>query len=292
MAIFKIALSAGHGKYTAGKRCMKALDKNETREWVLNARIAEKIEKLLSAYTGYELLRLDDRTGETDIALSARSRSANAWGADLYLALHHNAGVLGGKGGGVVAYVYNKPSEASVSWQEDLYEAIVDATGLRGNRSTPLNRANFHECREPKAPSVLLELGFMDSKTDVPIILSEDFADKCATAIVNTIVKRCGLKKRGTTETVKVPEKTPVQATKIDYAKSGPSKLKSGTYVVKSYDGLLNMRAGASTDKVIVEVLKNGDKVKCYGYYTGAWLYVVAASGNKGFCHSSYLKKA
>ena len=47
---FKIALSAGHGKNTAGKRCKKSLDPNETREWVLNNRIADKVENLLKSY--------------------------------------------------------------------------------------------------------------------------------------------------------------------------------------------------------------------------------------------------
>ena len=45
--MFKIALTAGHYKYTAGKRCLKALDPKETREWTLNDRIADKIENLL-----------------------------------------------------------------------------------------------------------------------------------------------------------------------------------------------------------------------------------------------------
>jgi hypothetical protein len=30
--MFKIALNAGHGLYTAGKRCLKALDPKETIE--------------------------------------------------------------------------------------------------------------------------------------------------------------------------------------------------------------------------------------------------------------------
>ena len=41
--MFKIALNAGHGLKTAGKRCLKSIDPNETREWVLNSRIEEKI---------------------------------------------------------------------------------------------------------------------------------------------------------------------------------------------------------------------------------------------------------
>ena len=195
MGNFKIALSAGHYKYTSGKRCLKSLDPNETREWVLNNRIADKVEALLKAYDGYELLRVDDTTGEKLIDLSDRTNAANKWGADFYLAIHHNAGIQGGSGGGIVAYVYTQPTAESQDWQRELYEALIDATGLKGNRYQPLAKANLHECREPKMASVLLELGFMDSKTDVPIILTEEYADKCAKAIVDVIADRGCLKK-------------------------------------------------------------------------------------------------
>jgi N-acetylmuramoyl-L-alanine amidase len=294
MATFKIALSAGHGKNTAGKRCMKKLDPNQTREWVLNARIAEKIEKLLSGYTGWELLRLDDRTGEKDIALKTRTSSANAWGADFYLSIHHNAGVLGGKGGGIVAYVYTNPSNASIVWQKELYSELIAETGLRGNRSNPLPKANLHECRVPKMPAVLLELGFMDSKTDVPIILSEKYADQCAEAIVRVIAEQGKLVKKsgsaGSTAPQDKVEEKPNAENKVEGAKEKDASLK-GTYVVKSSDGCLNLRAGADYSKALIETMKNGTKVSCYGWHTGDWLLVIAESGNAGFCHRGYLVK-
>ena len=203
---FKIALTAGHYKNTAGKRCLKSLDPNETREWVLNDRIADKVEKLLQNYTGYELIRTDDTTGNKDISLTARTNAANNFGADFYLSIHHNAGINGGSGGGIVIYIHNNASAASAEWQKDLYAALIEATGLKGNRSSPLARANFHEVRETNMPAVLLELGFMDSKTDVPVILTEKFADQCADAIVKVLVKRGKLTK-------KVPVKSMVTVT-------------------------------------------------------------------------------
>ena len=78
----------------------------------------------------------------------------------------------------------------------DLYNALIAATGLKGNRATPLAKQNLHEVRETDMPAVLLELGFMDSATDVPIILTEKFADQCAEAIVGVLVKRGGLEKK------------------------------------------------------------------------------------------------
>lgn len=193
---FKIALTAGHYMNAPGKRCLKQLDQNETREWWLNDRIADKVEKLLKGYTGYELIRTDDTTGRKDISLSARTNAANNFKADFYLSIHHNAGVNGGKGGGIVAVAYSNASAESMAWQKDLYNELIAATGLKGNRSTPLAKMNLHEVRETNMPAVLLELGFMDSATDVPVIITEKFADQCADAIVKVIVKRGGLAKK------------------------------------------------------------------------------------------------
>ena len=193
---FKIALTAGHYMNTPGKRCWEKFDPNETREWWLNDRIADKVEKLLKGYTGYELIRTDDTTGKKNISLTARTNAANNFKADFYLSIHHNAGINGGKGGGIVAIAYYNASAESMAWQKDLYNALIDATGLKGNRSTPLAKMNLHEVRETNMPAVLLELGFMDSATDVPVIITEKFADQCADAIVKVIVKRGGLVKK------------------------------------------------------------------------------------------------
>lgn len=196
---FKIALTAGHYKGTAGKRCLKALDPNETREWVLNDRIADKVEKLLTNYTGWELVRTDDTTGKKDVSLANRVKKANEFGADFYLSIHHNAGIKGGKGGGIVAYVYDKTKRPeSLEWQKALYDALIKATGLKGNRANPLGKANHYETRKSKCPAVLLEMGFMDSSSDVPVILTEKYADQCAEAIVSVIVEKGKLAKKKT----------------------------------------------------------------------------------------------
>lgn len=215
MANFKIAINAGHYKYREGKRCDKSLDPNETREWVLNDRIVDKIEALLKNYTGYELLRIDDTTGEKDVDLDERPEKANEWGADLYLAVHHNAAGYVFDGGGITAYVREFPLPESVEWQKDLYNELIAETGLKGNRASPLYRSNLYEVYAPKKASVLLELGFMDSTIDTPIILTEKFADQCAKAIVNVIVRRAGLKKKGAAKEDAAPEE-PVKETKKD----------------------------------------------------------------------------
>ena len=194
--MFKLALNAGHGKNTPGKRCDKKLDKNQTREWILNSRICEKIEYNLKGYDGCEVIRLDDPKGSKDISLKSRTDTANKFKADFYLSIHHNAGIKGGTGGGIETYIYSNASKDSEKWQDELYEALINATNLKGNRSNGKRKANLHECRESNMPCVLIECGFMDSKTDVPIILSNVFAEKVAMACVDVIVKLEKLKKK------------------------------------------------------------------------------------------------
>lgn len=229
--MFKLVVNAGHGLNTAGKRCLKSLDKNETREWVLNDRIVDKIVDKLKSYDGYELLRTDDATGTKDISLSNRVDKANNWNADFYLSIHHNAGIKGGSGGGVVAYIYTTAGKETQDWQKKLYNAIISKTGLKGNRSNPTPTANLYECRKTKMACVLLECGFMDSKTDVPIILTDDYADKVASACVDVIVAKGGLTKKPETKTEKKLYRCQVGAySKRENAEAMQKKLKSAGF--------------------------------------------------------------
>lgn len=194
--MFKIALDAGHGMSTPGKRCLKSLDHKETREWYLNDRICDLIEKKLTAYDGYELLRVDDTTGLIDVPLSRRTALANNFNADFYLSVHHNAGVGGSSGGGIISIVYTKASKKSIEYQKLIYDKLIEETGLKGNRAIPCPKQNLQVLRETNMPAVLVECGFMDSSTDVPVILTEEYADACAEGLVAALVKIGDLKKK------------------------------------------------------------------------------------------------
>lgn len=209
--MFKLALDAGHGLNTPGKRCLKSLDPNETREWWLNARIAEKVAEQLEEYDGISVLRVDDTTGTGDVPLATRVDVANEWGADFYLSLHHNAGINGGKGGGIVAYCHPKAGNETVAWRDELYEALIEYTGLRGNRANPKTTADHYVTRETKASACLIECAFMDSQTDVPVLLTEEFSAAFATAIVEVVVRKAGLHRKQA-DTSNIPDSWAAQA--------------------------------------------------------------------------------
>lgn len=192
---FKIAYCAGHYLGTAGKRVPANLDKNQTCEWTLNDRVADHFATAALEYEGVELLRTDDPSGTHFIDIPERTAKANKWGADLYLDIHHNAGIYGGSGGGVVAFSYPKSAEGKL-YRDTIYNAVIAAGGLKGNRAQPLQEKKFDSLTLTKMPAVLVEYGFMDSKTDAPIILTDLYAKKVAYGTMEGIAKVAGLKKK------------------------------------------------------------------------------------------------
>ncbi len=187
-----IALDAGHGMRTAGKRCLKSLDPNETREWFLNDRIMDKVEAMLAAYD-CRVIRVGDTTGAKDVSLASRVRTANAAKADIYISMHHNAGLNGRRGGGTVVFYSSSNPERGVQAQK-LYRAIVFRTKLQGNRSQKVVKKGFYVIKNTNMPAFLIENGFMDSPQDVPIILSEQHANRTAEGVVDFVTAMLQLK--------------------------------------------------------------------------------------------------
>lgn len=275
----KIVIDAGHGKNTAGKRCLKSLDQNETREWVLNARVADALETyLLSA--GHATLRVDDTSGNTDVSLATRVKMANEWNADYYASIHHNAGIAGGTGGGTIVFTYPRTSVKSAKTQDAIYKHAIARAGLKGNRSDGTITADFYVLRKTIMPASLTECGFMDSATDIKYILNPEWSRKIALGIAEGICEVFG-------GTVKEEKKETV---KVMSAKSFDKNF-AGTYIATIAD--LKLRVGANDKYDVIDSVPKDGKVRCYGYYTKetdgtVWLYVVY-NGQIGFISKRYL---
>lgn len=181
-----IALDAGHGLHTPGKRCLKAIDPYETREWLLNDRIADRVQELMAAYN-CTVIRVDDTTGVKDISLASRVKTANSARADIYISIHHNAGIKGGTGGGTVVYYYSSATERPLQAQR-LYNTVTAQTGMIGNRIQKVVKKGFYVIKNTSMPAFLVENGFMDSWTDTPIILTRAHAERTAQGIVDFLV--------------------------------------------------------------------------------------------------------
>ena len=191
--MFKIAYCAGHHLGNP-KGVPKSMGLGEIREWTLNDRVARHFARAALEYDGVQILRTDDPTDKTLIDIPERCAAANQWGADLYLDFHHNGGINGGSGGGVCAFSYPGSSEGK-KYRNAIYEAVIAAGGLKGNRASPLIEKGFDSLRYSHMPAVLMEYGFMDSKTDAPVIITDAYSKLVAYATMEGIAKAAGLKK-------------------------------------------------------------------------------------------------
>lgn len=203
--MFKIAYCAGHYLGTPGKRVPAALDPAETREWVLNDRVADAFAAAAAGYSDVELLRTDDPAGIRQQTIAQRTEKANIWDADLYLDMHHNAGIGLGSGGGVTAFSF-PGSETGAQYRDAIYHAVIAAGKLKGNRKNPLQEKEFDSLRLTKMPAVLIEYGFFDSSSDYPVLSDPAYAKAVGAATMDAVAQIAGLAKRTPTDSYPLPQ--------------------------------------------------------------------------------------
>ena len=169
----KLVLDAEHGYSTAGKRT-----RDDIREWYMNDRVCQFIEKKLSDYEGIQVYRTDDTTGKTDIALSERVNRCNAINPDLFISIHHNATGSNWVDNvtGTEVYWHTNGTQEDKKVASLLAPKLSAHTGLR-NRGVKQEKFAVLGC---KATAILCESGFMNSKIDHPVITTwgqESYAD-------------------------------------------------------------------------------------------------------------------
>ncbi|KYD02621.1 N-acetylmuramoyl-L-alanine amidase [Heyndrickxia sporothermodurans] len=204
----KIAIDAGHGYNTAGKR----VPDGSMREWEFNNATALKVRDLLKDYENVEVLLTHDTTGKTDVPLTTRTNKANNWKADVLVSIHANA--LDDKWSsahGIETWIYTSIKNGSETYKlaENLQSALIKETGL-ANRG--VKKGDLHMVRETHMPAALVECGFMSNKDEAKLLKSDAYRQKCAQAIVEGLVKQYKLKKKAVKK--EEPKKeTPMKAT-------------------------------------------------------------------------------
>lgn len=192
----KIALDAGHGFNTAGKRTPDGT----VREWTLNNRVLVAMQNQLYKYEGVSTLRLDDPTGKNNVDRVTRVNKATDWGADILISIHHNAfeNKMSSFHGGTETFYQHENSKVLA---QVMLNAIVGSYGLknRGVKQKAFDIINYF-----KNPSTLVECGFMDSNNDV-VIHDDARAKKLGVDMAKALATHYGLKLKTNNE--ETPEK-------------------------------------------------------------------------------------
>lgn len=191
----KLMLDAGHGLKTVGKQTPDGI-----KEFTLNQKVVDYIAANLKDYN-VEIKYSHDRTGATDVALTERVRACNNYKPDLFVSIHHNAHLgTWGTATGTEVYWHTRGTAADREVAGLVAPKLAAYTGLR-NRGVKTAEFTVLTCN---ATAILVEGGFMDTRTDHAVITSVAGQKAYAQAVSEVIIDYLKLTKKATTTTYTV----------------------------------------------------------------------------------------
>ena len=272
----KVFISAGHGGSDSG-----AVG-NGFKEKDLNLSIAMACGNYLKS-KGVEVQM--SRVKDEDDDLNQEARESNAFGPDLTVSIHNNAG----GGDGVEAWYSIVGGLGKTCAENILAEVVKIGQNSRGakTRKGSNGRDYYGFIRQTKAPAVIVECAFVDNATDIQIIDTEPERVAMGEAIAKGILKTLGIAdsepvttttsvtksieevakeviagKYGNGEARKIALKnagydpSAVQA-KVNELVNGSKTPSFTAYKVKVTTSALNIRSGAGTNNKIVGVIRD-----------------------------------
>lgn len=191
---FLVALDDGHGMETSGKRSpiLPSGLKSETGNFMHENEFNRAVVKYLNA----ELKRLGFNTllvapTDKDTPLADRTNLANSKKADVYVSVHANASA--GKwfdGGGIETFCYAS-SASSKKLATAVHKRVMGGTKFK-DRGVK-DGSDLWVIRKTSMPSILVELGFMDSNQDIKNLLKDSYRKECAVEIAQGICDYFGV---------------------------------------------------------------------------------------------------
>lgn len=176
-----IVVDAGHGGGDSGARS-PAKDVSEKN---LNLAISKLLAQKLAAQGATVVM-----TRKTDVAVDLKERPeiANRNKADFFVSVHINSNTTGKSSGGMTFYHLQDPisSVLALCIQKEIAKVSrIPNMGTRSDRSIYTN--GFAVLRGAKMPAVLLELGFINHAADRARMVTPEFQEAVATAVVKGI---------------------------------------------------------------------------------------------------------
>lgn len=183
-----IALDAGHGPETKGKRTPD----DSMREFHFNSVVADYVAAGLKEYD-VEVIYTHEM--DSDVPLRDRTDKANSYKANVFISIHANAYGSGGWNNvqGIETFVHNNSGSEAFDLATKVQTEMLKATG-RLNRG--VKKSNFHVLRETQMPAILIECGFMTNEEEAELLKSDAYRVKCASAILTVLVNYYNLTKK------------------------------------------------------------------------------------------------
>ena len=176
-----IVVDAGHGGFDGGATGTLT----GTPESIINLEVAKKVESELTARGFYVIMTRENTDALADTKskdMQLRSRIMNLTGVDLVISIHMNKFSDPTISGPMVFYMKN--SDEGKALAECVIGGICFETGRPSRHANP---EDLFVLREPSAPSVLVECGFLSNSADETLLLDEAYRTKLAKGIANGV---------------------------------------------------------------------------------------------------------
>lgn len=170
----KIVIDAGHGGGDVGSI------REGINEKDINLSIAQKVQQLLEQQGATVIMT---RAYDQDLSLEARTKISNDSKADLFVSIHQNA-IEDNVTHGIETW-FEEAKIESRKLAECVQASVIEATNGkdRGTKS----HESFYVTQNTKAPSVLVECGFISSDTERMLLKDSTYQDHLARGIVKGI---------------------------------------------------------------------------------------------------------
>ncbi|WP_418038296.1 MULTISPECIES: N-acetylmuramoyl-L-alanine amidase [Paenibacillus] len=174
-----VIIDPGHGGRQSG-----AVSISGKYEKDFNLAVGLKVQALLQKHE--DIQTVITRQDDTELSLQQRVEMAELNQADLFISIHGNKFTTPVPNG--IETLYSRIESKTLA--DMLHTHIMPVAGLKDRG---VKMASLHVTRETSMPAVLLELGFMSNPTDEALMLTADYQDRCAEAIVDGIIEFLGL---------------------------------------------------------------------------------------------------
>ncbi|MBI4349280.1 MAG: N-acetylmuramoyl-L-alanine amidase [Elusimicrobia bacterium] len=144
------------------------------------------------------------RDADEYVPLDERIHDSIRWGGSMFVSLHINQD-RNKKAQGIEVYAFGKhrarryrkwrnrlpylpaPPRAASSVSRELADHLVRSLKTDGFRADPPERAGFYVLKNPKIPSVLIELGYLSNAEEAERLSDAAYQDKLAGAIAESL---------------------------------------------------------------------------------------------------------
>lgn len=166
-----IVLDAGHGGIDSGANSPDGtlLEKN------LTLKTAKALQTALEAKGATVVMTRDD---DTYLPLKEISEKTNETNGDVFISLHYDNYDVANVMSGFTTYYY---ASSSLPLANAINTGLQSAIELR---NVGVREGNFSVIRETYTPSILLELGYLNSDNDLAVITADGYYDQAAKGII------------------------------------------------------------------------------------------------------------